>query len=118
MDGRISEALGWIALLALVSISAPGASCFEPVYCRGGSTAACFQHCVGLSEHIVTQDPAASITHPECLVRCDDSCSRVCGETAADQAQPSEPDEAAPEDSQTTVSSRPHERPQFKNQVK
>jgi hypothetical protein len=73
-----------LALLLGLSV-ADAADCFDPVYCRGGSVTLCLDHCVGLSEKVrISGDTPLAITHPQCLVNCQQACSQVCGVSTTD----------------------------------
>jgi hypothetical protein len=61
------------------------AQCFDPVYCKGGSLPSCVDHCLGLSEKIVTQNPDLEVSHPECVEGCDSACGRLCGSASVDE---------------------------------
>ena len=89
--GRLRR-LGAILIILFVCLerNAIAANCYEPVACKGGALDTCFEACLSLSERLTTKNPAISIAHPECLVECDESCTKLCENPNAEDA-PSPP---------------------------
>lgn len=77
-------------LVFLFARLAIAANCYEPQYCKGGALDTCFEYCLSQSEPLTTKSPAISITHPECLMHCDESCTQLCENPGSGEA-PSPP---------------------------